>query len=237
MTTQTALASAPPCTQSFAQRVTRSLLGYGVLAGVVFEASILIQGLTRRGFRLAHHDASLLSNGPLGWIQITTFLLAGAMTIAAGVGMRRAMAGRWAPRLIAIYGAGLIGAGICSADPADGFGPGAPLGKDTHISWHGAGHLIAASVGFAALIAACFVFARYFRRQGRRGLAWYSLVTGIVFGAAFAGVATGSASSAIVLPFYAGVLVAWIWIAVTSVHLYRRVGAELTGTGTDPAGH
>jgi hypothetical protein len=40
-----------------------------------------------------------------------------------------------------------------------------------------------------------------------------------------------------VLPFYAGVLVAWIWIAVTSVHLYRRVGTELTGTGTDPAGH
>jgi hypothetical protein len=40
-----------------------------------------------------------------------------------------------------------------------------------------------------------------------------------------------------VLPFYAGVLIAWIWIAVTSVHLYRRVGTELTGAGTDPAGH
>jgi hypothetical protein len=34
-----------------------------------------------------------------------------------------------------------------------------------------------------------------------------------------------------VLPFYAGVLIAWIWIAVTSVHLYRRVGAA-----GDPAG-
>ena len=34
-----------------AQRITRSLLGYGVLAGVVFEASIVIQGLTRHGFR------------------------------------------------------------------------------------------------------------------------------------------------------------------------------------------
>ena len=92
MTTQTALAPAPACTP--AQRVTRSLLGYGVLAGTVFEASILIQGLTRHGFRLAHHDASLLSNGPLGWIQIATFLVAGAMTIACAVGMRRALAGR-----------------------------------------------------------------------------------------------------------------------------------------------
>jgi hypothetical protein len=206
-----------------AQRVTKSLLGYGVLAGVVFEASILIQGLTRHGFRIAHDDASLLSNGPLGWVQIATFLLAGAMTIAAAVGVRRATASRWAPRLIAIYGAGLIGAGIFSADPANGFGPGAPLGKATHISWHGGGHLIAASIGFAALIAACFVFARYFSRRGHRSLAWYSVLTGIVFGAAFAGVATGSASSAIVLPFYAAVLAAFTWLAVVSVHLYRHV--------------
>ena len=72
MTTQTAVGGpSRACTP--AQRVTRSLLGYGVLAGTVFEVSILIQGLTRHGFRLAHHDASLLSNGPLGWIQIATF--------------------------------------------------------------------------------------------------------------------------------------------------------------------
>ena len=73
MTTQTAVAG-PSQACSPAQRVTRSLLGYGVLAGTVFEVSILIQGLTRHGFRLAHDDASLLSNGPLGWIQIATFL-------------------------------------------------------------------------------------------------------------------------------------------------------------------
>jgi hypothetical protein len=221
--TTTAITPAATRTCTPAQRVTKSLLGYGVLAGVLFEASILIQGLTRHGFRIAHDDASLLSNGPLGWIQIATFLLAGAMTITAAVGMRRATDSRWAPRLIAIYGAGLIGAGICSADPANGFGPGAPLGKAAHISWHGAGHLIAASIGFAALIAACFVFARHFSRHGRRGLAWYSRLTGIVFGAAFAGVATGSASSAVVLPFYAAVLAAFIWLAVVSVHLYRHV--------------
>jgi hypothetical protein len=208
-----------------AQRVTKSLLGYGVLAGAVFEVSVLVQGLTRHGFRIAHDDASLLSNGPLGWIQVTTFLVAGAMTIVAAAGMRRAMASRWAPRLIAIYGAGLIGAGIFSADPADGFGPGAPLGKAAHVSWHGAGHLIAASIGFAALIAACFVVARYYARQGRRGMASYSRVTGVLFGAAFAGVATGSSSSAIVLPFYAAVLAAFAWLAIVSVDLYRRVAS------------
>ena len=223
--TTAAITPAATGTCTPAQRVTKSLLGYGVLAGVVFETSVLIQGLTRHGFRIAHDDASLLSNGPLGWIQVTTFLLAGAMTIAAAVGLRRAMASRWAPRLIAIYGAGLIGAGIFSADPAYGFGPGAPLGRATHVSWHAAGHLIAASIGFIALIAACFVVARYFSRQGRRGMAVYSRVTGVVFGAAFAGVATGSASAAVVVPFYAAVLAAFTWLAIVSVHLYRRVSS------------
>ena len=125
-----------------------------------------------------------------------------------------------------MYGAGLIGAGLFSADPADGFGPGAPLGKATHISWHAAGHLVAAGIGFAALIAACFVVARYFSRRGRRGMAIYSRVTGAAFGAAFAGVATGSSSSAIVLPFYAAVLAAFTWLAIVSVHLYRSVSTS-----------
>jgi hypothetical membrane protein len=206
-----------------AQRITRSLLGYGVLAGVVFEASIVIQGLTRHGFRIAHDDASLLANGPLGWIQVTTFLVAGAMTIAAAVGARRAMASRWGPRLLGIYGAGLMAAGLLRADPADGFGPGAPAGRAAHISWHGAGHLISASIGFIAFIAACFVLARCFSRRGHRGLALYSRVTGAAFLAGFAGVTTGSSSSAIVLPFYAAVLAAFAWLAVVSVHLYRHV--------------
>ncbi len=116
-----------------------------------------------------------------------------------------------------------MAAGVFRADPADGFGPGAPAGKALHVSWHGYGHLIAATIGFIALIAACFVVARYFSRQGRRGMAIYSRATGVVFAAAFAGVTTGSNSSAIVLPLYAAVLATFTWLAIVSVHLYRRV--------------
>ena len=223
MTTPTATAPVTPSTCSPEGRVTRSLLGYGPLAGAVFTGSIFTQGLTRRGFSIPHDDASLLANGPLGWIQIATFLVAGAMTIAAAVGVHRALPSRWAPRLIALYGAGLMAAGVFRADPADGFGPGAPAGRAVHVSWHGDGHLIAASIGFVAVTAACFVVARYVSRAGHRGLAIYSRITGVVFLAAFAGVATGSSSPAIVLPFYAAVTAVFSWLAVVCVHLYRRV--------------
>jgi hypothetical protein len=220
MTTATITPATQTCTP--AQRVTKSLLGYGLAAGIVFEASIIVQGLARHGFSIAHDDASLLANGPLGWIQVVTFLLAGAMTIAAAAGMHRAMTSRWPARLIGIYGAGLMTAGLLRADPANGFGPGAPAGRPAHISWHGDGHLIAAGIAFLALIAACFVVARYFAREGRRALAIYSRITGVAFAAAFAGVTTGSSSSAIVLPFYVAVLAAFAWLAVVSVHLYRH---------------
>jgi hypothetical membrane protein len=222
MTTQTATAPVAATTCSPQGRVTRSLLGYGPLAGAVYLGSIFIQGLTRHGFSIPHDDASLLANGPLGWIQIVTFLLAGAMTIAAAAGVRRALPARWAPRLIGLYGAGLMAAGVFRADPADGFGPGAPAGRAVHVSWHGDGHLIAASVAFIAVIAACFVVARYLSRAGHRGLAVYSQITGVAFLAAFAGVTTGSSSPAIVLPFYAAMTAVFTWLAVVCVHLYRR---------------
>jgi hypothetical protein len=223
MTTQTATAPVTARTCSPEGRVTRSLLGYGPLAGTVFVGSVFFQGLTRRGFSMAHDDASLLTNGPLGWIQVVTFLVAGAMTIAAAAGVHRALPSRWGPRLIGFYGGGLMAAGVFRADPADGFGPGAPAGKAAHVSWHGDGHLIAASIGFIAVIAACFVVARYLSRARHRGLAIYSRITGVAFAAAFAGVTSGSGSPAIVLPFYAAVTAIFAWLAIISVHLYRRV--------------
>ena len=229
-TVTTVIAREQSC--SPAARVTRSLLGYGVLAGAVFEIAVLVQGLTRHGFSIAHDDASLLSNGPLGWIQIATFLISGLATIAFAIGAGRALAGRaggtWGPRLLGIYGAGLLAAGILRADPADGFGPGAPAGRAAHVSWHAAGHLVSAGIGFIALIAACFVVARYFSSQRRRGMAWYSRGTGLIFLAGFAGVASGSSASAVVLSCYAAVLAAFAWIAVVAVYLYRR--AARTGS-------
>jgi hypothetical protein len=188
--------------------VTRSLLGYGVLAGPFYVIVSVVQGLTRSGFDFTRHDWSLLANGSLGWIQIANLVLSGLMTVAAAVGMHRAVGGR-GPRLVAAYGVGLVLAGVFVADPMNGF-----PGPSTGVSWHGMLHLVAGAVAFLCLIAACFVFARRFAP-------WYSRATGVLFGLSFVGVTSGSDSPVIVLGFTAGVLLAWAWLAALSVHLYR----------------
>jgi hypothetical protein len=69
-------------------------------------------------------DVSLLSNGAVGWIQIAGFVIAGAMVVACAIGVQRALkdgpAATWAPRLIALYGLGLVAAGVFVADPMTG---------------------------------------------------------------------------------------------------------------------
>src|SRR5262245_8958704 len=108
-----------------ATRITRSLLGYGVIAGPLYVLVALAQALTRDGFDLSRHAWSLLANGDWCWIQTVNFVVTGAMTVAAAVGLRRA-AGGVAPVLIGVYGLSLVGAGVFRADPAQGFPVGAP---------------------------------------------------------------------------------------------------------------
>ena len=69
------------------------------------------------------------------------------------------------PFLIAIYGVGLVGAGVFSADPSYGYPPGAPLGPAASFSVHGMLHEVAGYMVFGPLTAACFVFARRFATQ------------------------------------------------------------------------
>jgi len=218
--TSTEIASCDPAT-----RVTRSLLGYGVIAGPLYVAVSLAQGLTRQGFDFSRHPWSLLSNGSLGWIQITNFVLTGMMTVAFATGVRRVLRpGRgatWAPRLVAVFGAGLIAAGVFRADPALGFPAGAPTGQG-QVSWHGAVHLLSASVGFACLFAACLVIAGRLAAEGSRGWARYTRVSGVAFLAGFVAVATGAGGSWSTLSFVGGVLVVFTWMSVLAAHLYRR---------------
>ncbi|GAA3188371.1 DUF998 domain-containing protein [Dactylosporangium siamense] len=209
-----------------ANRVTRSLLGYGVLAGPFYVTVSLTQALTRDGFDLTRHAWSLLANGEHGWIQVTNFILTGLMVIAAAVGLHRALpAAPWAGRLTGVYGAGMIAAGVLRADPAMGFPAGTPEGPGT-VSWHGLGHLTAGGIGFLCVIAACFVVARRFARDGRKGWAVYSRISGALFLVGFAGIA----APALTVGFIAAVIVIWTWLAAVSIDLYRALPCPLTGT-------
>ena len=210
--------------------LSRTLLAGGLVAGPLYVGVSLAQALTRDGFDLSRHTWSLLSNGDLGWIQITNFLLTGASIVVCAVGMRRVLRGQpggtWGPLLLGLYGLGLIAAGLFVADPMDGFPRGTPAGPPVAISWHGLLHLVSGSLGFLCLIAGCFVFARRFARLGQRGWMAYSIATGVVFFAAFVGIASGSNQPPIVLGFVGGVILGFIWLAAVAALLRRSTLAD-----------
>ncbi len=204
--------------------LTRALLAGAALAGPLYVGLGIFQMFIREGFDIRRHALSLLSNGDLGWIQIANFMLAGLLTIAGAVGMRRALAagrGRtWGPLLIALYGLGLIGAGLFVADPALGFPAGTPAGAGT-ITTAGLLHFVTGGIGFLGLIAASFVFARRFAGLRKTGWALFSLVNGVVFFAAFFGIASGSGAVWLNLAFGGAVVLAWAWITALALRLHR----------------
>lgn len=230
MTQETTVAPAPGagrvCTP--ATSVTRLLLGYGVIAGPLYVTVSLAQAFTRDGFDLTRHQWSLLANGQEGWIQISNFIVTGAMVVAFAAGLRRVLrpgwGARWAPALFTAYGLGLVAAGGFRADPALGFPPGTPAGPGA-VSWHGLLHLGAAGVGFGCLIAAGFVLARRLSSDDRRGWAAFSRLTAIVLLAGFGAAATGAGHVAANLAFTAAILFTWAWVSALSVHHYRSAAA------------
>jgi hypothetical membrane protein len=207
----------------------RILLTCGIAAGPLYILLGLLQMAIRPGFDITRHSLSLLANGDLGWIQTLNFLVTGILLVAGGVGVKRALqsgpGSRWAPRMLGLYGLGLIGASIFSADPALGFPPGTPL-ENNPISGHGLLHFIVGTIGFIGFIAACFIFARRFRALQQPAWAWYSLITGILFLASFVGIASGS-KGPVSLVFAIAVVLSFAWISAS----LSRLKAGLTEGG------
>jgi hypothetical protein len=201
--------------------LSRALLVCGLIAGPLYTIVGVLQMFIRPGFDIRRHALSLLSNGDLGWIQITNFLVTGLLVIAGAIGMRRVLrgsqGGTWGPILLGLYGLGLIGAAFFPADPALGFPPGTPADA-TAISARGVLHFICGGIGFLGLIAACFVFARRFAGQKQTGWAIYSAATGVIFFAAFFGIASGSQGAG-VIAFAIAVVIAWVWVSLMAARL------------------
>lgn len=117
-------------------RVNTRLLAAGATAGVLFTVVGAIQALVRPGFDISRHAGSMLTLGEFGWIQTVNFVVTGLLLIAGAVGLGRAMAAagrgtraaKWSARLLGVYGAGFVFAGLFVPDPALGFPPGTPEG-------------------------------------------------------------------------------------------------------------
>ena len=207
-----------------AAAVTRSLLGYGVIAGPIYLVVGLAQAAFRDGFDLTRHSLSLLANGPWGWVQVLNLIVTGLMVVAAAVGFMRAMRpARVAGALIAVYGVGLVFSGIFTADPMEGFPPGTPEGSPDPVSLAGTLHIVAGGIGFLALAAAFVALGTWFARRRQAGLARASRISGIVV---LIGVAVGAATASSpvgVAALWVAVLTGWAWLAVASLAAYRTV--------------
>ncbi|MDA0640229.1 MULTISPECIES: DUF998 domain-containing protein [Nonomuraea] len=196
------------------------LLTAGMLAAPIWILLAAAQAASRTGFDLTRHPISMLSLGDLGWIQVSSFLVTGVMTLCGAAGMRRAgLGGVWGPRLLGLQGLGLIVAGVFPADPGFAFPPGTPDVPGT-MSSVGAVHLAGACVSFIAMITCCFVLSRRFG-----GTSW--AVAGRAGGVLLAvGLCWGmSGAPGGPLAMFAGVVAAWAWIAVTMSKLEKAVRA------------
>jgi hypothetical protein len=167
---------------------TKVLLICGAIAGPLFTLAWLVEGATRADYDPMRYPISSLSIGESGWMQITTFIITGLFILAFGVELRRLLRGPsgsvWGPLLIILLGIGLIGAGIFVTDPLNGYPPGTPI-LPTERTTHGILHDIFGIPFFLGLPITCFVFARFFARQGQRSWASYSRLSGIGMFAVF----------------------------------------------------
>jgi hypothetical membrane protein len=204
----------------------RLLLASGAVGPLLFIVVFLVEGATRPDYNPLRHFVSSLSLGDRGWVQIASFVICGTLVTCFAVGLRRALvAGRgatWGPILLAIFGLGLVGAGVFPTDPLLGYPPGAP----TATTAHGALHMLFSLFVFACLAAACLVLSRRFAGdRAWRGWAAYSFVTGILVAALFVATDVVSLSPDPSAP--AGlvqrvtIVLGWIWVALLALKLTR----------------
>lgn len=209
----------------------KRLLICGAIAGPLFVITFLIEGATRADYNALRHPVSSLALGDFGWMQVANFIVAGLLMVVFSLGLWLALRPRrasiWGPLLVAVWGIGLLGAGIFLTDPVSGYPPGTP-DLLLNPTAHGALHDQFSLIGFLALTVACFVFSYRFARQGERGWALYSAVTGILFPVGIV-LASAAFSQDQGLVTFGGLLqrvtvtIGWTWLTLLAIHLLKSM--------------
>jgi hypothetical protein len=227
-----------------------ALLACGVIGPLLFIGVFLIEGaipaIRPAGYSPLRHPISTFAIGEYGWIQVANFLLTGALLLAFALGLRPALrrygGGIWAPVLLGLIAVGLIGAGLFTADPVNGYPPGTPaMLEGAARTTHGTLHDGFSALVFLGLPAACVVLGYRFARSGHRWWVGYCLATAVLFLTGFVLAAMGFAQNPTFVSV-GGLLqrltlitgLAWI-TAIASYLLHRsaKAPADVGNTVTD----
>lgn len=195
-----------------------TMLILGVATALMFVAVLFIEGALRPDYNPTYHTVSELSLGNRGWIQITNFLQMGAGMFAFAIGVSWTLNTSVGAVLLAIFGFGMIAAGVFLPDPIHGYPPGALTGSPDQVSWHHKVHgVLGGPIAFLAIFGACLALA------GRLDGPWrlYTMLTAIIGLALTIWTAlayhrdtpkTGLVQRALILVY-------WSWIVLLGIHL------------------
>lgn len=188
------------------------LLGAGLLAAVLFVAITLVEIFVRPGFSIQRHAISMLSLGERGWLMAAVFIISGFLTLVFALGFWQASGAVFATVLLALYGAGLVLAGIFPAPAGMGFPPGTPEDMQPVMDRGATIHSIAFMLAFGALILASLALGLHYWQAGATPLG----VTFLAIGLAIPGL-IGIGMGGIVPPgiaFYIAAVLAWLVIVL-----------------------
>jgi hypothetical membrane protein len=189
------------------------------MAGSVLLSVVwLVESALRPGYDPVRQWVSQLALTGRGWVMTAAFLLSGALIVAFGLVLGRAVrtgpASTWGPRWVVVAGAGLVAAGLFPIDPGLGY----PVGVPETRSWHGALHDAAGLMVFVGLAVAALVWSRRWGGRAARLAGVAVLVLWLL-----AGVLAGLDYGAVWRPAPAGLaeraalLVGCAWLAGLSV--------------------
>lgn len=131
----------------------------GMLGPAVFVAVFTIEGLLRPGYNAMSTYVSALSLGPRGWVQVSNFLLFGALFFIFARGLagefRSGKASRGGIGMLTTIAFCFFFSGPFVMDPS-----GTPINQ---VSVHGTIHGILGAIAFMLMPISIFVFLRRFR--------------------------------------------------------------------------
>jgi len=212
-----------PAELDVAAAMTRSMLGWGVVAGPLYIAIGIALAVTRDGFKPTEHALSLLMLGHGGWMQRTNLVVAGVLVLVAAIGVGRAL--RYSHRrtstalVTAIFAVALIASSVFAPDPANGF----PPGSTESVTASGVMHLACGAVQFAAAVVAAAMLSRWALDTGWERAARASRLASIVTGAAFIAGASLTSTPLGVGLLWVAVITEFAWLAGVSICLWDIV--------------